>query len=60
MRFGERQQRQLRNWLIVVTALALTVYEAVGQEGERPFLLTLYASMMGLPLVLGRGDTKES
>ena len=36
-----------------MTALLLTIYEALVQGGERPFLLTLYASMMGLPLVLG-------
>lgn len=48
-----RQTRELRNWLMFSVALMLTVYEALIQAGERPFLLTLYASMMGLPLVLG-------
>jgi hypothetical protein len=47
------QTRNLRNWLMFMTALLLTIYEALVQGGERPFLLTLYASMMGLPLVLG-------
>lgn len=40
-----------------LVALGLTIYEATVQSGERPFLLTLYASMMGLPLILGKGKT---
>jgi hypothetical protein len=33
-------------------ALSLTIVEGVALRAERPFLLTLYAAMMGLPLIL--------
>jgi hypothetical protein len=56
MPMSERAQKQLRDWLMFAAALAGTGYEALVRNGDRPFLLTLYASMMGLPLILGRGD----
>jgi hypothetical protein len=56
MPMSERAQRQLRDWLMFAAALAGTAYEAIIRDGDRPFLLTLYASMMGLPLIVGRGN----
>lgn len=44
--------RAARNWLMFGTALCLTVYEALARQGERPALLVLYASMMGIPMLL--------
>ena len=52
---NERRSREVRNWLMLGFALVMTVYEATITTEPRPFLLTLYASMMGLPLLL-RGD----
>lgn len=60
MPISERAQRQIRDWLMFLAALVGTGYEAGIREGERPFLLTLYASMMGLPLILGgRGGSNK-
>jgi hypothetical protein len=59
MNMGDKAQRQLRDWLMFVAALSGTGYEALIRDGDRPFLLTLYASMMGLPLVLSRGGPKD-
>lgn len=53
MAISERGQAQLRGWIMFLAALGLTFFEAVVREADRPFLLTLYASMMGLPLILG-------
>lgn len=40
-------------------ALGLTINEAVFKNGDRPFLLTLFASMMGLPLFLKSDDQRR-
>lgn len=57
MKFNERTQTRVQKALMFGVALGLTIYEAAWRAGERPFLLTLYASMMGLPLILGRSDS---
>lgn len=44
-----------RDILLLVAGLAGTGHEVVITQGQRPALLTLFAAMMGLPLVLGRG-----
>lgn len=43
-----------------LVALGLTVNEAVFHEGDRPFLLTLFASMMGLPIILAGEKKKDN
>lgn len=52
-------QRDWRDSILLVTGLALTIYEAVVYRGpERWGLLMLYAGMMGLTVFL-RADEKR-
>lgn len=41
-----------RETVMFATALFLTVYETVWGPGDRPYLITLYAMMMGLASML--------
>lgn len=52
----ERAWRISRDITLFVGGLAGVAHEVVITQGERPFLLTLFAAMMGLPLVLGRAN----
>ena len=47
-----------RDRAIFLTGLAGVVYETVVSEADRPALLVLFASMLGLPAFL-RKDEKE-
>ena len=45
---------QLRGTLMFLAGLGLTVNESLRRDGgERPYLLVLFAAMMGLPLAIG-------
>lgn len=54
-----RHVRITRDSLLFGAGLALTVYEAIVREGERPYLLALYAGMMGLPAMLGKARSDK-
>lgn len=57
---AERAWPLVRDVAIVVTGLALIIYEAVFREGpERHGLLLLYTGMLGLPLVIRRDDRQS-
>lgn len=60
MRWTDRREERARRVVMFVAALSGTVYEAAWREAERPFLLSLYAAMMGFPFVLGRADKPPS
>ena len=49
----------VRDGLIFLGGLTLTIYEAVFRDAERPSLLVLYAAMMGLPAVLNADKRKS-
>ena len=65
-----RRLRISRDSLLFTSGLILTYHEAFVVKVERPFLLALFAGMMGLPVVLradqwprlgtGDGDKEES
>lgn len=42
----------VRDALLFVSGLVLTIHEAFFVQGDRPDLLVLYAAMMGLPAYL--------
>lgn len=44
-----------RSVVLFFGGMAGVGYEAIVQSGERPFLLTVYTVMMGVPIVLGEG-----
>lgn len=52
-------QLDVRAWLMTAVALVLITYEAIFRTAERPFLLTLYASMLGMPIAISR-DIKRN
>jgi uncharacterized membrane protein YobD (UPF0266 family) len=53
--------REVRDAIIFLVAIALIIYEAILHEGpERWGLLTLYATMLGLPIVLRHDERNGS
>lgn len=44
--------KHIRDWVIAGTAILLIVVEAVRDNGPRPSLLALYATMLGFPAFL--------
>lgn len=50
--------RWTRDRIIFLTGLAGVIYETLVSEADRPALLVLFASMMGLPAFL-RKDEKD-
>lgn len=52
-----RIPRVTRDLFLMVTGVGLTIHEALIRKGtERPFLLAIFAGMMGLPVFLSQGD----
>lgn len=51
---GKRRPRVTRDVLLFGVGLALTSYESIARQGERPYLIALYAGMMGLPVFTAR------
>lgn len=47
--------KALRDWLIFTAGMLGIVYETVVEKADRPTLIILFASMVGLPAFL-RGD----
>jgi hypothetical protein len=57
---GKRIPRGVtRDALLFGVGLGLTTYEALARQGERPYLLALYAGMMGLPVFTARRPPKD-
>lgn len=57
---GRPRIRITRDAVLFATGLALLINEAVIRHGpERPYLLVMYAGMMGLPVFL-RTDEKRN
>lgn len=52
---SDRAQQLLWTWALRAAALAGLYHEVVITKGERPFLLTAFLAMMGLPYVIGVG-----
>lgn len=50
---AQRWLETLREPLMFLTGLGLTIFEAVTRGTERSGLLIVYMGMMGLPVVLG-------
>lgn len=54
-----RWNRLTRDGTLLTVGIVLTINEAVIRSGEpRPYLLTLFAGMMGMPIVF-RSDEKK-
>jgi hypothetical protein len=51
--------RWTRDRAIFLTGLAGVIYETLFNEAERPALLVLFASMLGLPAFLRRDEKEE-
>jgi hypothetical protein len=51
--------RWTRDRAIFLTGLAGVIYETLVSEAERPALLVLFASMLGLPAFLRRDEKEE-
>lgn len=50
-----------RDLVLFVVGLCLTINEAVIRQGpERPAILTLFASMMGLPIIIRAQEKRNS
>lgn len=43
-----------RDTLLFVGGLAGVIFETVGEQVDRPYLLAVFGTMMGLPLFTGR------
>ena len=57
---GRWWQRLTRDTVILTVGLGLIVYEAAFRTGqERPFLIGLYASMIGLPAILRADEARQ-
>lgn len=54
-----RWPRVTRDTALFLTGLVLTIREAFFEDAERPYLLMIFAGMMGLPVFLRR-DEKTS
>jgi predicted RND superfamily exporter protein len=44
--------KHIRDWVIAATAIGLIIVEAIRDNGPRPSLLALYATMLGFPAFL--------
>lgn len=51
-----RWPKVTRDTSLFVAGLILTVNEALRTHGERPYLLMIFAGMMGLPVFLRRDE----
>ena len=54
--YWPKDEKSLRNWLIFVAGLGIAVYETLIEQVDRPWLLALAASMLGLPVLLRKDD----
>jgi len=54
--YWPKDEKSLRNWLIFVAGLAIAGYETLVEQVDRPWLLALAASMLGLPVLLRKDD----
>lgn len=55
-RWLPKDGKDARTWLLFLGGLAGVAYETLVTGGERPYLLVIFASMMGLPLFLRRDE----
>lgn len=55
-RWLPKDGKDARTWLLFIGGLAGVAYETLVSGGERPYLLVIFASMMGLPLFLRRDE----
>lgn len=51
-----RWPRVTRDTALFLTGLGLTIREAFFEDAERPYLLMIFAGMMGLPVFLRRDE----
>jgi hypothetical protein len=52
----QKNDRGIRNWLIFAVGLGIAIWETLAEQADRPWLLGLAASMLGLPLFLRKDD----
>jgi hypothetical protein len=52
--------RKVRDWIMFGTGILGVVYETVVVHVDRPALLALFASMLGLPLFLRRDESHQA
>lgn len=55
-RWLPKDGKDARTWLLFIGGLAGVTYETLAAQGDRPYLLVIFASMMGLPLFLRRDE----
>lgn len=55
-RWLPKDGKDLRTWLLFLGGLSGVAYETLAAQAERPYLLVIFASMMGLPLFLRRDE----
>lgn len=53
---GFRWPRVTRDTALFLTGLGLVIREAVFENADRPYLLMIFAGMMGLPVFLRRDE----
>lgn len=55
-RWLPKDGKDARTWILFLGGLAGVAYETIVAQIDRPTLLVIFASMMGLPLFLKRDD----
>lgn len=58
-RWLPKDGKDLRTWLLFLGGLAGVANETFAAHAERPYLLVIFASMMGLPLFLRRDEPPD-
>lgn len=53
-------QRFTRDGILFVVGLGGIIYETAAHDLERPFLLMIFAGMVGLPAFIPKGDPPDN
>jgi len=55
-RWLPKEGKDVRNWILFFSGLIGVAYETIAEGVDRPALLVVFASMMGLPIFLSKDE----